>query len=58
MNAMEKSLKAVDELFANTTAEEFEKDYLACESGVGITIEDFLEINKENSNGPLIFTKE
>ena len=58
MNAMEKSLKAVDKLFANTTDEEFERDYLACESGIGITIEDFLEVNKENSTGPLIFTKE
>lgn len=58
MNAMEKSLKAVDELFDNTTPEQFEKDYLAAESGIGITIEDFLGVNKENSGGPLIFIKE
>jgi hypothetical protein len=42
MNKYEKGLAALDELFANTTAEEFEKDYLAVESNMGIKVKDYL----------------
>ena len=42
MNKYEKSLEAFDALLANTTAEEFEKDYLSVESNLGITVEDYL----------------
>jgi hypothetical protein len=42
MNKYEKGLAALDELFANITAKEFEHDYLAAESGVGVTAEEYL----------------
>ena len=42
MNKHEESLAAIDLLFSNLTAEEFEKDYLASEQGVGISVEDYL----------------
>lgn len=42
MNKYEKALVVLDALLANTTAEEFEKDYLSVESNLGITVEDYL----------------
>ena len=35
-----KGLEAVDKLFDRTTAEEFERDYLAAENGLGVTVDD------------------
>lgn len=46
MNKYERGLAAIDELFARTTAEEFERDYLAAESNLGIKVEDYL--NRHN----------
>jgi len=43
MNKYEKSLAAFDELLNNTSATEFERDYLAAESNVGTTISEYLE---------------
>lgn len=42
MNKYERGLAALDELFANTTAEEFERDYLAAEYNIGTKVEDYL----------------
>jgi hypothetical protein len=42
MNKYEKGLAALDRLFENTTAEEFERDYLAVEKGLGTKVEDYL----------------
>jgi hypothetical protein len=42
MNKYEKGLAALDKLFENTTAEEFERDYLAVEKGLGTKVEDYL----------------
>lgn len=53
MNKYEKGLAALDKLFENTTVEEFERDYLAAEAGIGITVEDYL---KDESSRDEIFT--
>lgn len=42
MNKYEEGLAALDELFANTTAEEFERDYLSAEKNIGISAEEYL----------------
>lgn len=46
MNKMEASLLAINELFENITDEEFESDYLKVKSGLGVTVEDYL--NRES----------
>ncbi len=44
MNKYERSLAAVDELFASTSPEEFERDYLKAEGNIGIRIKDYLSL--------------
>ena len=47
MNKYDKSLKVVDELFKNTTKDEFERDYLEVECGIGITIDEYLNKDRQ-----------
>ncbi len=41
MNKFEQGLDAADELFAQISAEEFEKQYLEAESELGLTIDEY-----------------
>lgn len=59
-DVLKESLEAVNKLFANTSPEEFEQNFLAIrnkQGNQGETIEHFLENNKDRKeNEPLIFT--
>ena len=42
MDKYEKGLAAIDELFANTTTDEFEQDYIKVEANIGTKVEVIL----------------
>jgi hypothetical protein len=47
MDKYEKGLAALDKLFENTTAEEFKRDYLAVEKGIGTKVKDYIKEESE-----------
>jgi hypothetical protein len=47
MDRYEKGLAALDKLFENTTAEEFKRDYLAVEKGIGTKVKDYIKEESE-----------
>ena len=46
MDVLTKSLNAIDELFESITPEEFKSDLDSVRQGVGISLEDFLDVTE------------